>query len=119
MPATIEKKTNDTYLLRLTGVLKQSEFAETQTTIANAIEAGIKPRLLAVLEKFEGWERGVDWNDLDFLFKHSNEIAKIAIVGDSQWEAQALAFAGAGFRSAPVNFFSPTQLEEAQNWLSE
>ena len=119
MPAIIEQNRDDIYTLRLTGVLKQSEFTETQTTIAQAIAAGIKPRLLAILEKFEGWERGVDWNDLDFLFKHSNEIAKIAIVGDSQWEAQALAFAGAGLRKAPVHFFGSNQLDAAKKWIAE
>jgi hypothetical protein len=61
--------------------------------------------LLAILENFEGWERGADWNDLDFQHSHGNEIAKIGIVGEPRWEPEALVFAGAGFRRAPVKFF--------------
>jgi hypothetical protein len=119
MPATIEKQSADLYTLRLTGILKQSEFGEVQTTIEKAIESGAQPRLLALLDNFEGWEKGADWNDLDFLFKHSNEIAKIAIVGAPQWETQALAFAGAGFRRAPVNFFPSDKLEAARKWIAD
>ena len=45
-------------------------------------------------------EFGTDWNDLDFLLSHGNEIAKIAGVGEPSWELEALALAGAGFRLA-------------------
>jgi len=81
---------------------------------------GSKPRLLVILENFEGWERGADWgNDLDFLFLHSGKISKIAIVAEPRWETLALAFAGAGVRRAPVKFFPPNELEKARSWLAE
>jgi hypothetical protein len=82
--------------LRISGVLKRDEFAAAQAELARKIDAGAKPRLLVIGENFEGWERGADWNDLDFLFSHSGEIARIAVVADPRWEVQALAFAGAG-----------------------
>ena len=56
--------------------------------------------MLAVLEDFEGWERGADWNDLDFMLSHGDEIAKIAIVGESRWETQALPSPALGFARA-------------------
>jgi hypothetical protein len=74
--------------------------------------------VLAILENFEGWEKGADWNDLDFQLSHGNEIAKIAIVGEPRWEPDALAFAGAGFRRAPVKFFPASQIAEARAWLA-
>lgn len=80
---------------------------------------GSKPRLLVILENFEGWERGADWNDLDFLISHSGKISKIAIVAEPRSEALALAFAGAGVRRAPVKFFPPNELEQARNWCVE
>ena len=67
----------------------------------------------------ERWEPGADWNDLDFLLSHSGEIAKIAVVAEPRWEVQALAFAGAGIRRAPVKFFPPNELEQARRWLAE
>jgi hypothetical protein len=105
--------------LRISGVLKRSEFGAEQSAIARKIDTGSKPRLLVILENFEGWERGADWNDLDFLFSHSGEILKIAIVAEPRWETLALAFAGAGVRRAPVKFFPPHELEQARSWLAE
>ena len=74
--------------------------------------------MLVIGEKFEGWERGADWNDLDFMISHGGEIAKIAIVAEPRWEVQALAFAGAGVRRAPVKFFPPDELAAARAWLT-
>ena len=119
MPLQLEFQPNDVCVLRITGVLKQSEFAASQKEIARKIDVGSKPRVLAVVESFEGWERGADWNDLDFLISHGGEITRIAIVADPKWETQGLAFAGAGVRRAPVKFFSPNELEEARCWISE
>ena len=119
MPATLEFEPNDICVLRVSGTLGQSEFAQSQEALAQKIEAGAKPRLLAILDKFEGWERGADWNDLDFLFSHSNKIAKIAIVVEPRWEVPALAFGGAGVRRAPVKLFPPNEVAQARQWLVE
>ena len=118
MPATIQRETDNTYVLRLSGTVLRSEFGNVQEKTVTDIDAGVKPRILAILENFEGWERGADWGDLEFLFSHSNEIVKIAILGEPRWEPEALAFAGAGFRHAPVKFFPPGQRAEAQAWLA-
>jgi len=119
MPLKIEPEPNDIYVLRISGTLKQSEFAAAQREFARKIDSGSKPRLLAIIENFEGWERGADWNDLDFLITHGGKIAKVAVVGDPRWEVQALAFAGAGVRRAPVKFFPPAELPKARSWLAE
>jgi hypothetical protein len=119
MSATIQLEPENLYVCRISGVLKRSEFAAGQNDLARDIDAGAKPRVLAIFTNFEGWERGVDWNDLDFLFSHSHQIAKIAMVGEPQWEGEALAFAGAGFRRAPVKYFPPDEEAEARAWLAE
>jgi len=119
MPAIIEHEDGDIYALRVSGTWKLSELDAGQKELAEKIDAGARPRLLAILENFEGWERGADWNDLDFLFSHSDQIARIAVVGELRWEVQALAFAGAGVRRAPVKFFPPNELARARAWLGE
>jgi SpoIIAA-like len=91
--------------------LKQSEFTAEQSALSRMIDTGSRPRLLVILENFEGWERGADWNDLDFLLSYSHKITKIAIVAEPRWETLALAFAGAGVRRAQVKFFPPNELE--------
>jgi hypothetical protein len=117
MAATIEYESGDICVLRLSGILRQSEFRAQQDALARKIDSGSKPRVLAIVENFEGWEKGTDWDDLDFLFSYSDKIARIAIVAEPRWEANALAFAGAGMRKAPVKFFPSDQLAEARSWL--
>jgi hypothetical protein len=114
----IEYEPGGICVLRVSGIWKRSEFGAGQDEIADKIDAGARPRVLAILENFEGWERGADWNDLEFLFSHSDKIAKIAIVGDPRWQLQALAFGGAGVRRAPVRFFPPEDLVAARAWLA-
>lgn len=119
MPATIQREANDIYVLRISGTLLLSEFTAVQNATADAAAAGVEPRVLAILDQFEGWGPGAQWGDLDFMFSHLNQIAKIAIVGEVRWEADVLAFAGAGFRSAPVRFFPADQQARARAWLLE
>jgi hypothetical protein len=119
MAATIQRENNNTYVLRLSGEVQRTEFDNVQDTTASEIDRGVKPRILAILEDFQGWQKSASWSNLEFLYWHSNEIVKIAIVGDPRWEQSALAFAGAGFRNAPVKFFSDGQLAEARAWLAE
>jgi hypothetical protein len=119
MPVQIQYRSNDIYVLRISGILKRSEFAAEQSALARQIDSGSKPRLLVILENFEGWERGADWNDLDFMISHGGKISKIAVVAEPRWETLALAFAGAGVRRAPVIFFPPNELEQARRWLAD
>ena len=119
MPVEMKYEPDDICALRVSGVLKRSEFGAEQSALGGKIDTGSNPRLLVILENFEGWERGADWNDLDFMISHGGNIIKIAIVAESRWEALALAFAGAGVRRAPVKFFTPNELEQARSWLAE
>ena len=119
MPVQMNYEPNDICVLRISGILKRSEFGAEEKALAAHIDTGSKPRLLVILENFEGWERGAEWNDLDFLFSHADKISRIAIVAEPRWETLALAFAGAGVRRAPVKFFPPNELEQARSWLAE
>jgi hypothetical protein len=120
MPLQIKYEPNDICVLRISGILKRSEFGAEEKTLARHIDTGLKPCLLVILEaNFEGWERGADWNDLDFYISHGRKISKIGIVAEPRWETLALAFAGAGVRGTPVKFFSPNKLDQARSWLAE
>jgi hypothetical protein len=119
MPVQIQYQPNDICVLRISGILKRSEFGAEEKALARHIDTGLKPCLLVILENFEGWERGADWNDLDFYITHGRKVSRIAIVAEPRWEALALAFAGAGVRRTPVKFFPPSELEQARSWLAE
>ena len=119
MPAQIQYQADGICVLRISGILKRSEFGAEERALASHIDTESTPRLLVILENFEGWERGTDWNDLDFYISHGRKISRIAIVAEARWEALALAFAGAGVRRTPVKFFPPSELEQARTWLAK
>ncbi len=106
-------------VLRITGLLKKSEFDALQTAADKKMKPTDTFKLLVILSNFQGWERAEGWGDLTFFSKHGDQITKIAIVGDPKWETEFKMFVGAGFRTAPVDFFSPNELEDARMWLAE
>ena len=47
---------------------------------------GIEADLLIDMKKFTGWEFLAAWDDLKFGLKHRSDFAKVAILGDKNWE---------------------------------
>ncbi len=119
MGVTIKNENGNLSVMCITGVLKKSEFDAVQAAATKILDndPSLRIKLLLVVENFEGWERGVNWDDMSFYAAHGNDIAKIAIVGDPKWETELKMFTGAGFRAAPVKFFPPEQLSQARVWL--
>jgi hypothetical protein len=119
MPTAIENDSDDLFHVRLSGLLRIAEWRQVQTVAAREIDARGTIKLLFSLEKFEGWEPGSGWGDMQFYSSHGRQIERIAIVGDERWRDQAILFAGAGLRKAAVEYFLPAQSARARTWLSE
>jgi len=119
MSANLEQSDNRLLVLHVGGELKKSELDAVQSVFAEKIAGAGTVKLLVLLEDFTGWERDEAWGDTDFFFSHRNDFEKIAVVGDPRWEAQVLAFMGAGLRKGPVKFFPETIESEARAWLAE
>jgi hypothetical protein len=117
MGATIQQGEGNVRILSLTGLLRKSEWDRVLATEAKEWGPATRIKVLVVIKDFKGWEPGVDWGDVTFFATYGNQIEKIAIVADPQLETDLLMFAGAGFRQAPVKFFSLNQLELARTWL--
>jgi len=117
MGATIQQEKGNLRVLRITGLLKKSEFDAALATEASQWGPATRVKVLVILEDFEGWERGADWGDVTFFFAHDHQIEKIAIVADPRWETGATVFAGTGLRQGQVKFFPLSQLTLARAWL--
>ena len=118
MPATLQRDTGNIVRIEISGRLTAADFAVLQRTAELEIEQAGRIRLLVVLDGFEGWAPGGDWRDLGFYIRHADNIDRIAIIGDERWRSEALMFAGADLRRAPVSFFSPADGGSAQAWLA-
>jgi hypothetical protein len=121
MGVTLKQEYDNVYAMRITGVLKKSELDAAQGAAAKELEANplLRVKLMIIAVNFTGWERGVNWDDMSFYTKYGDRITKMAIIGDPKQETEFKMFSGAGFRTAPVKFFPPNQLEQARTWLSE
>jgi hypothetical protein len=119
MSANLEQHPDRLLVLRVGGELKKSELDAVQSEFVPKVAGGGTVKLLVLLENFAGWERGEQWGDTDFFFSHRDDLEKIAVVGDPRWEAQILAFTGAGLRKGPVKFFPETAESEARAWLAQ
>lgn len=105
--------------LHISGILQRAEMAAIEKQIAQHIDAGERPRLLVLLDNFDGWQKGDSWVEADFMFSHGAKIAKIAIVGAGDRQSEVKAFTGAGLRPTPVMFYSDAEVEQARAWLLE
>ena len=118
MSANLEQQSDRLFLLRVGGQLKKSELDAIQSEIVAKMTT--RPvQLLVILEDFTGWERSEAWADTEFFYSHQGEFGKIAVVGPPQWEAEVLAFTGAGIRQGPVKLFPETGEQDARAWLAE
>ena len=118
MSANLEQSNDRLLVLRVGGELKKSELDAAKSEFVEKIAGAGTVKLLVLLENFTGWERGEQWGDTDFFFSRRNDFQKIAAVGNPRWEAQVLAFTGAGLRKGPVKFFPETGESEARSWLA-
>ena len=119
MSANLEQHDDRVLVLRVSSELKKSELDAVQSEFVEKIAGAGSVKLLVLLENFTGWERSEAWGDTDFFFSHRNDFEKIAVVGSPRWEAQVLAFTGAGLRKGPVKFFPDAAESEARSWLAE
>ena len=109
---------NATLHFKVTGTLTIGEVSWLQSKAVAGIKRWGKVRALVTLEDFQGWKKGPGWEDMSFSNEHDQNIEKMAIVGPEQWRDWACAFAGKGFRSVAVEYFVPSQLQRAKDWLS-
>jgi hypothetical protein len=118
--ATLQRDPDgDVYVLRITGVLNKATVDRIQAVGANDFAKGkTNIKLMLVLKEFRGWKRGDDWGNIDFFAEHEHNIAKIAVVGEPQWESQTLLFLAAGHRTGEVRYFGPFDEAKAKAWLN-
>jgi hypothetical protein len=118
MPISLEHEREDVYRLDLSGTLHPGDFGGAQEALAGEIARTGPVRLLIVLREFDGWARGSGWQDMSFYISHGGRIDRIAIVGPARWRDEAMMFAAADLRRAPVQYFDEGAVEGARAWLT-
>jgi hypothetical protein len=119
MSAKIENFENGFITVKVSDKLTQPEFAAVQHAASGMVRQHGNIRILVLMENFQGWERGGDWEDLSFLEANDQYMEKMAIVGEKKWEDLALIFTGQGFRKCLIEYFQPDEVAKARAWLME
>jgi hypothetical protein len=118
VPVSLQRERGNVYRVDISGRLQEDEFKSLQRAAAGEIRKGGRIRVLIVLTDFKGWDNAAG-RDLGFYIRHGSDIERIAIVGEDRWGSEALMFAGAGLRKAPVAYFRTRDALQAATWVAE
>lgn len=108
----------DLTIVRISGKLTAEDYEKFVPEVEKQIAEFGKLRLLVELHDFHGWTLAAVWDDMNFDMKHWNDIKRLAIVGESKWEAGMAVFCKP-FTGAKVKYFDHSKLEQAKKWLVE
>jgi hypothetical protein len=117
MSIAIRKKSKNLLLVHITGILKYSDREHFEMVGRLGIDRDRKIKILVNATHFSGWGEGGDWGNQEFMYEYDPCIEKIAVIADEKWEEQMLLYLEAGRRQASVAFFSPSEAQNAQDWL--
>ena len=117
MDQTIDIITADKFLhVKVAGKLTKGDYETFAPAVDQQIQEQGKVRILFEMHDFHGWTAGALWEDLKFDFKHWKDIERLAIVGESKWEAGMAVFCKP-FTAAKIQYFDVAKLDEAKLWI--
>ena len=74
--------------------------------------------ILANLSAMQGAELAARWEEMRFLQKHTDHIARMAVVGAGKWEEiMAILTAGAAVLEAETRYFDESETLRAWEWV--
>jgi hypothetical protein len=116
MPVEVIELSGNVVMVFVSGQLTEAELAEAQLTAAKAMAPMDRVRIVVIVDDFEGWQKGADWNDMSFQMENDSKIERMALVGDRRWKDLVLAFVGQGLREFPIEYFERGQMATARAW---
>ena len=75
-------------------------------------------RVMISLHDCQGWEPSALWEDIKFDVKHQDDLAKVAIVGETDVEKWGTKLSKPFFK-APIKYFEDGDEEAARRWLEQ
>jgi hypothetical protein len=103
--------------VKISGKLSKEDYQEFVPRVEKLIKDHGRIRILVAMHDFHGWEMGALWEDIKFDVKHFGDIERLALVGDSKWEAGMAKFCKP-FTKAKIEYFDETKAENAREWIA-
>jgi hypothetical protein len=104
--------------VEISGKLTKEDYLTFVPELEKAIEEHGKISLLFQMSDFHGWSSGALWEDLKFDFRHFNDIERLAMVGEKEWQKGMSLFCKP-FTTARIRYFDCHQLDQAWEWVRE
>ncbi len=103
---------------KVTGQLSAEDIVGISQQIDEAIAAQKKPiGILADLAGMHGATWAARWEETRFLQRHTNSIARLAIVSDNEWEQVAeTTMVAAASLQAETLYFHSSEMQHAWHW---
>ena len=103
--------------VKISGKLSKDDYQEFVPRVEKLIKDHKRIRILVAMHDFHGWEMGALWEDIKFDVKHFGDIERLALVGDSKWEAGMAKFCKP-FTKAKIEYFDETKADRAREWIA-
>lgn len=118
MPVNFSGKPKNILTLRLKELMAKKDRDRLMQALEKEIAKSGQIRILLELDEPRANDPGALIEDLNWLKIHSENINRVAIVGEQIWEETWIAIAGL-FGRVEVKYFDRRQLKEVRRWLSE
>lgn len=108
------------YGLKIVGHVTEGDVKAFEPQLAFAIrDRGKRPLgILVDVTQMDGVDWKARWEELRFLHKHSDHIARVALVGPSKWEEVKSLFIGATvLAEADTRYFEAPEMAQAWMWV--
>ena len=102
--------------VRLTGKLVKTDYQRLVPAVDHAVQQNGKVQMLVTMQDFHGWTAGALWEDTKFALHHFRDIERLALVGETKWQAGMAVFCKP-FTTAAIRYFDHTEADAARTWL--
>jgi hypothetical protein len=104
--------------IRMSGVLVRSDYNEFLTLTKQKVAEFEDIRLFIEIENFQEITVQSLWEEIKFEFKYFNNIDKLAIIGEKDWQRRAASVITA-ITTAQVRYFDKSEREYALTWIQK
>jgi hypothetical protein len=109
-----------TFGFKVTGKVTEADVKAFEPQLEFAIAERKKRPLgiLADVSEMDSVDLAARWEELRFLHKYSEHIARVALVGASKWEDVVSTFVGGTMLfTAETHYFHPSEIQQAWLWV--
>lgn len=114
----LEHEEGDVVTIVVRDRLTDEDYELLRPDLEAAIERHGTVRLVWDMVGFDGWTPGALWQDAKFDIRHNDDVTRIAMIGDTRWQAWMTA-AMKPFAHADVRYFDSTDREAAYTWVRD